>query len=53
MPRIHSPFTVHHLPFISHLYITNAAEFSNCKLLIVNLLKIENCELKIGGIYER
>jgi len=50
----HLPFTIYHLPLISHSSFFKQPTSLNCKLLIDNLLKIENCKLKIeptlGGV---
>ncbi len=51
MKSLHLPFTIYHLPLIFHLSFNK--EFStsgvNCELIIANLLKIENCKLKIAS----
>lgn len=38
---LHLPFTIYHLPLISHF------SFTNWKMLIDHLLQIVNCELEI------
>jgi len=54
MAKAHLPFTIYHLPLISHFSFTNLAAPVKGKLLVGNSLKIDNCKLSIGfggGVY--